>query len=162
MALMQLINTRPETPYFRPPALHVCVLKVSEQARVTKWDINEGVAKAVTTKRNKVAALSDGKMVVKVTLFEAFGSKVQEGFSYIIKGHELRGTAPPYTIYISASTQFFKSSALCVSEELFSKAEDLLHPPAPLMQLKMSSINAGLVTVEGEVVEVSICAVISI
>lgn len=162
MALMRLINCRPETPYFRPPPLHVRVLKVCEQPRVIKWDVKEGVPKPITKKCNMVAALSDGVTVVKVTLYEAFVSKVQEGFSYIIKGHELRGTAPPYAIHISAATQFFKASALCVPEELFSKADDLLHPPAPLTQLKMSSTNVGLITVEGEVVKVSICAVIRI
>ncbi|XP_025756559.1 uncharacterized protein LOC109195863 isoform X1 [Oreochromis niloticus] len=153
MALMRLINSHPETPYFRPPPLHVRVLKVSEQARVIKWDVKEGVAKPITKKCNMVAALSDGVTVVKVTLFEAFASKVQEGVSYIIKGHELRGTAPPYAIHISATTQFFRASALCVPEELLSKADNLLHPPAPLTQLKMSSTNVGLMTVEGEVVE---------
>ncbi|CAI5677345.1 unnamed protein product [Oreochromis niloticus] len=153
MALMQLISNRPETPYFRPPPLHICVLKICEQPRVISWDVKEGVAKPLTKKCNNVAAISDGKTVVKVTLYEAFVSKVQQGFSYIMKGHELRGTAPPYAIHISASTQFFKSSALSVAQELFSKAEELLHPPAPLINLKMSSTNVGLITVEGEVVE---------
>ncbi|KAL3992481.1 antigen [Sarotherodon galilaeus] len=105
-----------------------------------------GSGKTITKKFNMVAALSDGVTVVKVTLFEAFVSKVQEG-------HELRGTAPPYAIHISAATQFFKASALCVPEELLSKADNLLHPPAPLTQFKMSSTNVGLITVEGEVVE---------
>ncbi|CAI5685400.1 unnamed protein product [Oreochromis niloticus] len=153
MTLMRLINSRPETPYFRPPPLHVRVLKVCEQARVIKWDVKEGVAKPISKKCNMVAALSDGVTVVKVTLFEAFASKVQEGVSYIIKGHELKGTAPPYAIHISATTQFFRASALCVPEELLSKADNLLHPPAPFTQLKMSSTNVGLITVEGEVVE---------
>lgn len=68
-----------------------------------------------------VAAISDREMVVKVTLFEEFASKVQQELSCIIRGNELRGRGPPYAIHISARIQFFKASALPVSEELFSK-----------------------------------------
>lgn len=68
-----------------------------------------------------MAAISDGEMVVKVTLFEEFASKVQQELSCIIRGNELGGKGPPCAIHISAHTQFFKDSALPVSEELFSK-----------------------------------------
>lgn len=81
------------------------------------------------------------------------------GVSYIIKGHELRDKAPPKDIDITARTQFFKAPARSFAEDVLVKAEDLLHPLAPLTNLKMSSTNVGLITIEGEV---SICAAIRI
>ncbi|XP_039862221.1 uncharacterized protein LOC120717984 [Simochromis diagramma] len=75
--------------------------------------------------------------------------------SYMMRGHELRGQAPPYLINITARTQFFKAPALAVSEALIIKAEELLNPPSPATPLKMSPTSGGLMTVEGEVVECS-------
>ncbi|XP_042073786.1 uncharacterized protein LOC121813890 [Haplochromis burtoni] len=72
-----------------------------------------------------------------------------------MRGYELRGTAPPYNINITARTQFFKAANLTVSEDRFTEAEHLLHPPAPLTPLKMGSTSGGLITVQGEVVEFS-------
>ncbi|KAL3991577.1 atypical dual specificity phosphatase [Sarotherodon galilaeus] len=88
-------------------------------------------------------------------MFEEFASKVQQRGCYIMRGHELRGTAPPNNINVTARTQFFRAPILSVSEDLFTEAEALLHPHAPLTPLKMSSPNEGLVTVQGEVAEFS-------
>ncbi|XP_063348546.1 uncharacterized protein LOC134640563 [Pelmatolapia mariae] len=155
MALMKLLNTRPDTPYFRPPPLHFRVLRSCDQLRVTSWDFTDGTAKPLITKKNKVAAITDSQTVTKVTIFEEFASKIQQGGCYIMRGYELRGTAPPYNINITARTQFFRAPTLTVIEDRFTEAEHLLHPPAPLTPLKMSSTNGGLITVQGEVVEFS-------
>lgn len=64
-----------------------------------------------------------------------------------MRGHELRATARPYNISVTARTQFFRAPTLSVSEDLVKEAEDLLHPPAPLTPLNMSSTNGGLMTV---------------
>lgn len=93
-----------------------------------------------------MAAITDGQTVTKVTMFEEFASKVQQGGSYIMRGYELRGTASPYNINITARTQFFRAPTLSVREDLFTEAQDLLHPPVPLTPLKMSSTNGGLIT----------------
>lgn len=115
------------------------------------------VVKPLITKCSKVAAITDGEMIVKITCLMSF-SKV--GVSYIIKGHELRDKAPPKDIDITARTQFFKAPArLFAEEDVLVKAEDLLHPLAPVTNLKRSSTNVGLITIEREV---SICAAIRI
>ncbi|XP_076730258.1 uncharacterized protein LOC143412675 [Maylandia zebra] len=51
--------------------------------------------------------------------------------SSMMRGHELRGQAPPYLINITARTQFFKAPALAVTEALITKAEELLDSPSP-------------------------------
>lgn len=126
------------------------------------WVIEDGEVKALSTKKNKVAAITDGETVLKITLFEEFSSKVKQDMSYMMRGHELRGQAPPYLINITARTQFFKAPALAVSEALIIKAEELLNPPSPATPLNMSPTSGGLITVEGEVVEVNICGSIRI
>ncbi|CAI5657491.1 uncharacterized protein LOC102081402 [Oreochromis niloticus] len=155
MALRKLTDNRPETPYFRPPPIHIRVLKCCDQLKVISWDIQDGGVKPLLTKKNKVAAITDGETVVKITLFEEFSSKVKQDMSYMMRGHELRGQAPPYLINITSKTQFFKAPALPVSEALVKKAEELLEPPSPPTPLKMSPTSGGLMTVEGEVVECS-------
>ncbi|KAL4006398.1 sorting nexin-1/2 [Sarotherodon galilaeus] len=165
MALMKLTANQPETPYFWPPPIHIRVLKPAQDHRntflylciyqVISWDIQDGVVKPQLTKKNTVAAITDGETVAKITLFEEFSSKVKEGMSYMMRGHELRGQAPPYLINITAKTQFFKAPALAVTEALITKAEELLDPPSPATPLKMSPTFGGLMTVEGEVVECS-------
>ncbi|XP_005465040.2 uncharacterized protein LOC102076789 [Oreochromis niloticus] len=155
MALTKLLNNRPDTPYFRPPPLHMKILKSCDQLRVTSWDFKDGTATPLISKKNTIAAITDGQTVTKITMFEEYASKVQQGGSYIMRGHELRGTAPPYNINVTARTQFFRAPTLTVREDLVKEAEDILHPPAPLTPLKMSSTNGGLMTVQGEVVEFS-------
>ncbi|XP_039458961.1 uncharacterized protein LOC120434720 [Oreochromis aureus] len=155
MALRKLTDNRPETPYFRPPPVHIRVLKCCDQLKVISWDIKDGGVKPLLTKKNKVAAITDGETLVKITLFEEFSSKVKQDMSYMMRGHELRGQAPPYLINITSKTQFFRAPALPVSEALVKKAEELLEPPSPPTPLKMSPTSGGLMTVEGEVVESS-------
>ncbi|XP_042073611.1 uncharacterized protein LOC121813779, partial [Haplochromis burtoni] len=126
MALTKLLNNRPDTPYSRPPPLHMKILKSCDQLRVTSWDFKDGTPTPLMTKKNTIAAITDGQTVTKITMFEEHASKVQLG---------------------GAPTQ-------SVREGLVKEAEDLLHPLVPLTPLKMSSTHEGLVTVQGEVVEV--------
>ncbi|XP_026037851.1 uncharacterized protein LOC113030538 [Astatotilapia calliptera] len=155
MALTKLLNNRPDTPYFRPPPLHIKILKSCDQLKVISWDFKDATPKPLMTKTNTIAAITDGQTVTKVTIFEAHASKVQQGGSFIMRGHELSGTGPPYNISVTPRTQFFRAPTLSVREGLVKQAEDLLHPLAPLTSLNMSSTNDGLMTVQGEVVEVS-------
>lgn len=78
---LTLIYNLPETPYFQPPPIHIWDLKMRDRVRVITWDLQDGVAKPLITKqkKNKVAAISDGEMVIKIALFEEFSSKVLEG-----------------------------------------------------------------------------------
>ncbi|KAK5901452.1 hypothetical protein CgunFtcFv8_026321 [Champsocephalus gunnari] len=86
MALIRLLTTSPDTPHFRPTPLHVHVLKVEDQPRVVTWECNENMARAATIKQNRVAVISDGHSVARVTLYEEFSSKMVEGEAYIIRG----------------------------------------------------------------------------
>lgn len=99
---------------------------------------------------------------MKITLLYFRREFFKEGMSYMMRGHELRSQAPHYLTNITARTQFFKAPALTVTEALMKKAEELLHPPVPATPLKMSVTFGGLMTVEGEVVEVNICGSIKI
>lgn len=81
--MIKLIGKWPEMPYFQPPPLHIRVLKMCDQVRVITWDVKEGVAKPLIAKLKKLAAITDGEMVIKITKFNEF-SKVQEGVSYMI------------------------------------------------------------------------------
>ena len=151
---MAIISTRPQGPYSRPPPLHICVVAMKCQPKVVSWDFTAG-AKARTTKENAVMAISDGKTVTKVTLFEDLKVKVKEGGSYVVRGYGLRGSSPPYHLNVSKETTFYRSAAIIVSPELKQEAEDLLTPRSPLTPLSACRQSVGLLTVEGEVVEVS-------
>ncbi|XP_039470699.1 uncharacterized protein LOC120441089 [Oreochromis aureus] len=72
-----------------------------------------------------------------------------------MRGYDLRGTVPPFSINVTSKTQFFRAPTLNVKEDLYKQADELLHPPAPLTALQMSSASGGLITAQGEVVEFS-------
>ncbi|KAL3042119.1 hypothetical protein OYC64_020130 [Pagothenia borchgrevinki] len=78
MALKKVLTTRMETPYAKPPPLHIHVVKLEENPKVVAWDFEETV-KAATIKKNKLAIVSDGNSVTKVTLYEGFASNLEEG-----------------------------------------------------------------------------------
>ncbi|GLD46528.1 uncharacterized protein AKAME5_002950700 [Lates japonicus] len=156
MALKKLLWMVPETPYSKPPPIHLFVVAKVEQAKVLSWTFHENTAKAaMTKKKNAVAAVTDGASTAKFTVFEELAPKVSEGNAYIIRGYTLRGTSPPYIINITKNTLFFCSTNISVSEELKREAEALLAPASLLTPLRACSNQQELLTVEGEVVEVS-------
>ncbi|KAL3052988.1 hypothetical protein OYC64_005507 [Pagothenia borchgrevinki] len=127
MALKKVLTTRMETPYAKPPPLHIHVVKLEENPKVVAWDFEETV-KAATIKKNKLAIVSDGNSVTKVTLYEGFASNLEEGRNYVIRGYTLRGESPPYYLNIEKGTMFFRGSNLNVPQNLLEEAEALLHP----------------------------------
>lgn len=155
MALQTLLETKPPTPYFRPPPIHLCVVLAVEQPRVVAWDFDKNGARPASTKFNQVAAISDGHSVAKVTIYEEFSQKIKEGGSYMVKGLSLRGQSPPYQLNVSKDTLFFRSAPIALSAELKQLAEALIHPPSPLTPLSTCRDARGMISVEGEVVEVS-------
>ena len=90
-------------------------------------------------------AISDGQSVTKVTLYEGV----------IGGGLRVKGHISPYQVNVTKNTAFFRSSQIQVSEELKKEAEDLLNPSSPLTPPSTCRESVGLLTVEGEVVEVS-------
>ncbi|KAF6724165.1 hypothetical protein FQA47_023931 [Oryzias melastigma] len=154
MALSTILLERKETPYYRPPNLHMTVLKMKEDERVVAWVFGEGSTSPATIKTNRVAAVSDGHIVTTMTLFEDFWSKVQEGGSYIIWGYGLLGETPPYHIKFTRQTKVFRASRIPVSPDLMLEAEEALNPPSQEVDLRETLNARGLLTVCGEVVEV--------
>ena len=117
------------------------------------WDFSQSDVKPATTKMNKVAVLTDGKTLTKVTLFEKFGDKIKEGNSYIIRGHEIRGREPPYYINITQKTMFFRTTNITVTEELREKAQALLCPKSTPTLLADCLDTNTFITVQGQVKE---------
>ncbi|KAK9535975.1 hypothetical protein VZT92_005800 [Zoarces viviparus] len=154
MALRKLLSSKPEGPYSKPPPLHICVVGLKDQARVLSWEF-EGKPKPASIKQNAVMVISDGQSLSKVTLYEEYKSKVKEGGSYVVRGYSLRGQSPPYIFNILKDTVFFRSSAIKITPELEKQAEALLNPCSPLTPISTCKESTGLVTVEGEVVEMS-------
>lgn len=155
MALRKVLHSRPDTPFSRPPPLHITVLAIMDQAKVLSWVFDEsGEARPAVTKNNKIAIISDGESLTKLTLYEAFGNKLTLNQGFIMRGYSLRGQSPPYAINVNKETQFFKSGPLDVSDELRRQADTLLRPISTptLLSAKSSGL---LLTVEGQVVEVS-------
>ncbi|XP_030284349.1 uncharacterized protein LOC115588109 [Sparus aurata] len=144
MALKSLLDSKCTTQYFRPPPLKVSILKLIDAPKVILWDFSNTVVTPATTKHNKVAVVSDGQTCTKITLFEEFGDRIIEGCTYIIRGHTIRGSGPPYYLNITN---------LVVTEELHQQAEALLYPASPLTKIFECQASQGHMTVEGEVVE---------
>lgn len=117
--------TKPDTPYFRPPQLHICVVAVADRPKVVSWKFQEDTAYPAVVKSNKVAAISDGHSVSKITVFEEFASRFTEGKSYILKGHNLMGKEPPYTIAINKKSLFIRSGAVHINEDLKKRLQNL-------------------------------------
>lgn len=155
MALHNLLWTKPPTPYYRPPPIHLCVVGVAEQRRVLAWQFDPTGATPVTTKNNIVACVSDGKTVTKFTVYEEFAHKFKEGGHYMVRGHSLRGQSPPYFLNITKETMFFRSAPIEIVSQLKEQAEALLRPLSPLTPLSTCRDAKGFITVQGIVAEVS-------
>ena len=148
-----LFGTKP-SPYYRPPELRIKVLLVKDQARVITWEFKESNAVAKTTKINKIVAITDGETVTKVTMFEEFSSKIVEGKSYLMRGYSLRGDSPPYYVLITRDTTFFRTSPVISKDGLMEQARALLCPLSLQRNLWEVKDSKGLLTVEGEIVQV--------
>ncbi|KAK9539503.1 hypothetical protein VZT92_004605 [Zoarces viviparus] len=62
MALHSLIWTKPPTPYFRPPPIHLCMVMVAEQPRVVAWEFDASGARPASFKA-QCAGLYFGRTV---------------------------------------------------------------------------------------------------
>ena len=156
MALQNTLMCRPDTPYYRPPPLHITVIATKDIEKVVGWIFEEGGrVRPSTVKKNKLAIISDGVSVNKFTMFEADSSKVQEERGYVMRGYGLRGQAPSYSILITKDTQFFRSSPIHTSESLRAEGRKLLSPTSVNTDIRDAVQGHGFMTIQGEVVEVS-------
>ncbi|KAM3620221.1 uncharacterized protein V6R79_019869 [Siganus canaliculatus] len=153
MALKALVSTKVDTMTFRPAPLHIKILKLVDSHRVASWVFADSHAKPAAVQKNRTAIISDGHSLTKIVLFEGYSLHVQEGSSYMLKGHSLRGHVPPYQIHITRTTIFFRGPALQVPEELVEQAGSLLCPPSPIVHLGELQSVTSLLSVEGEIME---------
>lgn len=130
------------------------MVTIKEQDKVLAWDFRDnGDVKPLYKKTNRVAVITDGAELFKITIFEGFALHLKEE-TYFMKGYTLRGENPPYKINITKTTQFFKTLPLMVGEEMRARAEVMLHPESHVKSLASREVK-GLLTVEGEVMQVS-------
>ncbi|KAM3619947.1 uncharacterized protein V6R79_016201 [Siganus canaliculatus] len=155
MALKALVSTKVDTMTFRPAPLHIKILKLVDSHRVALWLFADSHAKPAAVQKNRMAIISDGHSLTKIVLFEGYSLHVQEGSSYMLKGHSLRGHVPPYQINVTRTTIFFRGPALPLPEELVEQAGSLLCPPSPIVHLGELQSVTSLLSVEGEVMEIS-------
>ena len=155
MALKSLLDTKSAKPYFRPPPLRISVLKMIDFPKVISWFFSTTTVKPAITKFNKTAVVSDEQTCTKVTLFQQFAEKIKEGFTYIMKGHNIRRINPPYFLNITERTMFYWTTPMTVSQQLHQQAKALLCPRSPLTPLHECHTSEGLITLEGKVVEAS-------
>ena len=132
------------------------VLATKEVPRAISWDFSGNSATPAVVKKNVIVAITDGESVTKVTLFEELSHKMKEGKSYMVRGYSLKGGCPPYYIFITKETLFFKSSPVAAAESLRREALLLLDPPSQTIQLSEANAAGGLLTVGGVVIEVSL------
>ena len=52
-------------------------------------DFTKSMVQPAVTTSNKLAIITDGKTLTKLTLFEQFGTKIKLGQSYIMRGYSL-------------------------------------------------------------------------
>ncbi|KAM4548236.1 uncharacterized protein PAE49_016585 [Odontesthes bonariensis] len=155
MALKELLNRQALGPHFKAPTLKVQVICSRVHARVVAWDFSEVSATPRCTKMNKSVVISDGHSVTTLTLLEEFSSKVDDGKGYLLRGYTLKGVSPPRCIWVGRETQFFRSSPIEVSDELKSRAQALLFPESTVTALEKIHQAKGLITVVGQVTELS-------
>lgn len=160
MALQQLLKTKPSGPYARLPPIQIHVLAKKEHIRVLSWNFTSNTVTPIVTKKNQMAAITDGSSTAKIVLFEEFADLVQEGKNYLMRGYSLRGDCPPYYILITKKTQFMRSSPVNVSQQLVEEAAALLDPPSQQTHVRDISQTKGFFTVEGTVIEVSFQTII--
>jgi len=127
---------------------------MSDQPRTIQWEFKNEKAIPKLIKKNKIAAITDGAFVTKITLFEEFSSKVLEGKFYVMKGYTLRGESPPYHILVTKNTQFYRSSRFVCKEGIMEEARELLCPTSPQIPVANVKGTKGLLTVEGKIVQV--------
>lgn len=155
MALKNLLGTRQSSPYFRPPPIKISILSIVDSPNVISWDFGNTTVRPAVIKNNKVAVMTDGETCSKFTIYEQIANKIMTGRIYIVRGHELRGSEPPYFFNVTTSTMFFRTTDMDIAQELHQEAEAMLHPQAPVTHLSECTSRQGLVTVEGQVAEAS-------
>ena len=98
MALKKLLETRMENQYFRPPPIKINIIEIMDSPKLITWDFFHVNVRPAVSKNNKVVVITDGSTCEKITIYEEFGNKIKSGNTYFMRGHNLRGSQPPYYV----------------------------------------------------------------
>ena len=142
--------TASNAPYNRPQPLRLKFVALKDQPKVMTWLFNEQGCQPGLVKSNKIAAVSDGKTAMKITLMEAVAARVTEGKSYFVRGYAMGRYGG---IMIKGDTQLYATAPLEVSEEVEAEARQLLYPASPYTPLR-DKVVGKMITVEGKVIQV--------
>ncbi|XP_030269151.1 uncharacterized protein LOC115579694 isoform X2 [Sparus aurata] len=124
-------------PYNRLPTMTIKVIAVKEVVRVQNWDFKEGDVIPTTTHKNAVAAISDGKSVLKFTIFEDLAKQVEEGKSYIVKNYGLsKYGSGPRSVLSRKNTAMYFCAPVTVSSQLEEEGRRMLSPPSISVPIK--------------------------
>ncbi|CAL8300226.1 unnamed protein product [Merluccius merluccius] len=109
------------------------------------WLFNDQGCQPGLVKSNQIAAVSDGKTAMKITLMEAIADRVTEGKTYIVRGYAMGRYSG---IIIKGDTQLYATTPLEVSAE----ARQLINPASPYTPLR-DKVVGKMITVEGKVIQ---------
>lgn len=125
------------------------IISVVETKRVTRWEMEGGKPKPHQIHINKLAAVSDGKSVMKFVLFTNLASEVKEGNSYLIKNYGLNKYGAQKSMLSKRQTALYICAPVHVPADLEEEARGLISPPSPLTKMSQMKCADGMVSVEG-------------
>ncbi|MEQ2254034.1 hypothetical protein ILYODFUR_038752 [Ilyodon furcidens] len=73
-----------------------------------------------------------------------------------MKGYSLRGESTPFVIIVTRETTFYRSSPVSVDAAFIKEATELLYPPSKLSPVSEVRDAVGLLTVEGQIIQLSV------
>lgn len=97
-------------PYDRPPPIAIHMVASKDQTKVMSWDFMTSPPKPSSKRTNKIVAITDGKSVCKITVFQEFADQIKVGKDCVLRGYVLRGNTPPYFLTITKDTRFRRTT----------------------------------------------------
>ncbi|XP_034534683.1 uncharacterized protein LOC117809117 [Notolabrus celidotus] len=151
----RILKSKTGKPYSKLPPLHVAILCSKEEEKTLSWSISgEGVSKGMT-KKKRVMAITDGKEVERVVVFESVSLQFVDKKGYMLTGYALRGENPPFSINFTRETKLFSSVGVPITPDLEERGRQLLYPPSLKCSLRAAREETAMVSVQGKVKEVS-------
>ncbi|XP_034552490.1 uncharacterized protein LOC117821998 isoform X2 [Notolabrus celidotus] len=107
------------------------------------------------TKKKRVIAITDGKEVERVVVFESVSLQFVDKKGYMLTGYALRGENPPFSINFTRETKLFSSVGVPITPDLEERGRQLLYPPSLKCSLLAAREETAMVSVQGKIKEVS-------
>ncbi|KAM3619029.1 uncharacterized protein V6R79_001857 [Siganus canaliculatus] len=162
MALQALLSQKVNNLYYRPKPLGIKVLKTVETPKVLSRIFNDSGARPAVTKKNTVAVITDGASMTKMTLFEEYSKRIEEGGSYIMRGFVLKGqNPPPPPPTTTTSSSLMPHSFFADPLSMFQKTW-WLRPKIFFVRISELNDQKSFITVEGEVIAETLTATVNL